>query len=217
MKDLFGVNSPLMKGLGEATDMFILNIIALVCSIPIVTIGASSAGLYTAMNGLRKDEGTPVRNFFRGFRANFKQATILWLILLASALIQWYAISFYAANDLPGGGILLILQLFVFAVWAVVNSWAGLLQVKFENTLPNILRNSLLLGISFILRTLVMIVLDLIPVVLFLYFPGLFVQLGLIWVFFWWSLTQRVKLWLTDKPLKRVVGDLEAPKDEEEP
>ena len=60
-----------------------LNLLWFVCSIPIVTIGASTTALYYAALKVVRDEDSHVgAAFFRSFRQNFRQATVLWLILL---------------------------------------------------------------------------------------------------------------------------------------
>ena len=65
-----------------------LNILWLVCCLPIVTIGASTTALYYTSFKIAKDEGSYITTmFFRSFRQNFKQATVIWLIMLAAGLI----------------------------------------------------------------------------------------------------------------------------------
>ena len=65
------------------------NILFILFSIPIVTAGASFAALYyTMLKVLRgEDELNPFRTFWQGFRENFKQGTIAWLILLAFGIV----------------------------------------------------------------------------------------------------------------------------------
>ena len=64
-----------------------LNILWLVCSLPIITIGASTTALYYTSFKIAKDEGSFITTmFFRSFRQNFKQATIIWMIMLAVGL-----------------------------------------------------------------------------------------------------------------------------------
>ena len=61
-----------------------LNLLWFICSIPIVTIGASTAALYyTSFKIIREEDNHAGAMFFRAFRDNFKQATVLWLIMLA--------------------------------------------------------------------------------------------------------------------------------------
>lgn len=60
-----------------------LNLLWAVCSLPIVTLGASTTALYDVSMRIAEDrEGDLTQQFFRAFKSNFKQATVIWLILL---------------------------------------------------------------------------------------------------------------------------------------
>ena len=64
-----------------------LNLLWFVCSIPIFTIGASTTALYyTSLKVIRGEESSLTRQFFHSFRENFKQSTILWLIMAGVGL-----------------------------------------------------------------------------------------------------------------------------------
>ena len=64
-----------------------LNLIWFICCIPIVTIGASTTALYyTSLKIVRDEDHSLGRMFFHSFRENFRQSTVLWLILLAVGL-----------------------------------------------------------------------------------------------------------------------------------
>ena len=74
--------NPFVEFLELLADLAILNVLFLLCCLPVVTAGASLAGLNYAAEKLRRQEGRPAANFFRGFRVNFRQATIFWIIFL---------------------------------------------------------------------------------------------------------------------------------------
>ena len=81
MGALFNLENPVWNFMGKVADLVILNLLALICSIPIVTIGASwTAMYYVTIKIVRKEEGYIIRDFFRSFKENFKQATIIWLL-----------------------------------------------------------------------------------------------------------------------------------------
>ena len=50
------IDNPIMRGMGRLADFIILNLLWVVCSIPIITIGASTTALYTVMLKLVKNE-----------------------------------------------------------------------------------------------------------------------------------------------------------------
>lgn len=82
MRDLW--DKPWFSVLTKLTYSAYLNILWLISSLPIFTIGASTTALFycTLKMAEDRDEGL-TRMFFRAFRSNFKPATKLWLILLA--------------------------------------------------------------------------------------------------------------------------------------
>ncbi len=88
MGKLFNIDSPVMRFLGKVADLMILNLVTLVCCIPIVTIGASLTAMhYVLLKMVRDRECYIVRSFFKSFKANFKQATVIWLIILLVLVI----------------------------------------------------------------------------------------------------------------------------------
>ena len=83
MQKLFSLDGRLVKTLTRLTDIIILNTLFIVCCLPIFTIGASLTALATMWHRLLKGEDTDlVFHFFRLFRTNFKQATVIWLTCL---------------------------------------------------------------------------------------------------------------------------------------
>lgn len=55
-----------------------LNVLWLVCSLPIVTAGAATAALYDVTLRIAREDDPPLtRQFFAAFRSNFRQATVL--------------------------------------------------------------------------------------------------------------------------------------------
>lgn len=85
MKEIFSLDNPVWNFLGKMVDMVVLTGLWLICSLPIVTIGASTAALYYVTLKLERDqEGYTIRSFFRAFRDNLKQGMLAGLIALAA-------------------------------------------------------------------------------------------------------------------------------------
>ena len=83
MGRIFSLDSPLFSFLNKVADLILLNILTMICCLPIITIGASMTALhYVVLKMVRDEESYIVRSYFKSFRQNFKQATIIWLILL---------------------------------------------------------------------------------------------------------------------------------------
>ena len=88
MEGIFSVDGKAAGAIRTATDLVKLNLVWLLCCIPLVTIGASTTALYSVVIKMVKNEDSyVVRSFFSSFRENFKQATAVWLIICMIAAI----------------------------------------------------------------------------------------------------------------------------------
>ena len=88
MGKLFDLESPLFSGLNKMADLIYLNLLTFVCCIPIITIGASMTALnYVVLKMVRNEDSHLTRQFFKSFKQNFKQATIIWLIILLAIIV----------------------------------------------------------------------------------------------------------------------------------
>lgn len=167
MGALFNLDNPVWSFMGKVADLVILNILAMICSIPIVTIGASWTAMYfVAIRIVRKEEGYVIRDFFRSFKENFKQATIIWLLVIAVAAVFVGDIVIYRMmpDQIPQIIMIVVAALAFLALGTVVYVFPVL--SRFHNTTKNTIKNAFLLSIVNIPFTLIFIVLMIIPVIL---------------------------------------------------
>ena len=89
MREIFGYDSTLVRGLTKIGDCICLSVLWIVFSLPVVTMGASSAALYKAVyHCLRRDEAGLWKKFWEAFKENLKRSTIIWLVeMLVLALL----------------------------------------------------------------------------------------------------------------------------------
>ncbi|HIX64499.1 MAG TPA: DUF624 domain-containing protein [Candidatus Mediterraneibacter colneyensis] len=147
----------IVRALSKICDMVCLNVLWLVCSIPIITIGASTAALYTVMlKMVKNEEGYIFRGFFKAFKSNFRQSTIMWLILLLLGIICW--IDYRVSGMMPGTAGLIMRSIFLlagFILLSVIN-YAFPLTARYENSIRATFRNALLLTIGKLPYTILM-------------------------------------------------------------
>ena len=80
---LFNLDSPVMVFLSKVANLMILNVLTIICCIPIFTAGAAITALYyVTIKMARGDDPYIIKGYFKSFKENFKQATIIWLIML---------------------------------------------------------------------------------------------------------------------------------------
>lgn len=149
--NMFGYyDNPIMNTLRFITDIVLLNILFVVCSIPIVTIGASLTSLYAVtMQMVRKESPSVSNEFFQAFKKNFKQSTVLWLLTAVIGVIIGLDI-YFIRNGLVNG--------FFEKLLIIVLGIAGLLLAtglvylypyiaRFVNTTKEYLKNSFIIGV----------------------------------------------------------------------
>ena len=138
-----------------------LNLLWFVCSIPIVTIGASTTALYYASLKVVRDEGSHVAAlFFRSFRQNFKQATVLWLILLGAGLFLGADGYILYHLRLSSNGTMAVMWTLILAVviaaavvWVIVAEYVFPLLASVANTNKAMLKNAFLIGTHYLFAT----------------------------------------------------------------
>ena len=75
VKDLFQPDNLFSEVMTKIFDILLLNMLWLICSLPVVTFGASTTALYYVMMKLVRDEENGiVKSFFKSFRDNFRQS-----------------------------------------------------------------------------------------------------------------------------------------------
>lgn len=115
-------DSPFMTKYRQVADYFLLGLLWVLVSVPIITFGASTtAMLQTVEHTIRENDLKFSKAFFQRFRQEFKQSTILWLIeLLILVLIAFYGVIVY------NGEIAFILKVLSFLVMAIAFMWVQL-------------------------------------------------------------------------------------------
>lgn len=68
-----GNDSWIMRILTRIFDLIILNLLFIICSLPVITIGTSLSALYSVtLKMVRNEEGYIVRGFFKAYKENLK-------------------------------------------------------------------------------------------------------------------------------------------------
>ena len=79
--EFFGNDSLFGRIFGTLGNMITVNLLFIVCSIPVITFGASFTSMYYALlRNLKYGDSSLIRDFFSSFRQNFRQSTLSWLI-----------------------------------------------------------------------------------------------------------------------------------------
>lgn len=154
MRRIFDMENPFWQGINVIADMMLLNLLTLLCSAPVFTMGAA----FTAMNDMviriiRQEEGNIIRGYGRAFRKNLKKGCLFGiLLLLAAALLYFDYLCSLAYAPMFRYGIaalavlVLVLSMYTFALLA-----------RYENKLAATIKNAAILAVGYFPRTLGML------------------------------------------------------------
>ena len=145
LSGLFNYDNPVWRFIGKFWDVLIVNLLWIVCSIPIVTIGASTTAMYyVTLRLARDDDGYTFRSFFKSFRENFKQATAIWLIFLTVGLLL--ACDVYYFVRLVGASTMRTVMITIFFsmvfIWVAMFTYVFPLQARFYNPVKRTIFNA---------------------------------------------------------------------------
>lgn len=159
LRDFFNYDGPLFTTLNKITDLVWLNILWLICCLPLFTIGASTTALFYVTTHMVNDEGAGVtKTFFREFKRNFKQGTALWLILVLIGAVLFtdlYIIVYELKLPQPFDTVFVCFNYLLLFVYILTVIYVFPLQCKFENKVKHTLKNALILGIGHLPQSIV--------------------------------------------------------------
>lgn len=160
---IFSYDSTFSQMMLRLSGSCYLNLLWTLCSLPVVTLGASTTALYSVTLKLAEGEdGHLTRRFFRAFRENFRQATVLWLIVLSVGI--FLALDGYIAYHLRSAStgavavvwtLLLALIIVASIAWTIVSLYVFPLTASVVNTTAAMLKNAFLIGTHYLFCTIV--------------------------------------------------------------
>ena len=210
MGKIFDMDSPLMRFLNRVGDLLILNMIMIICCLPIITIGAACTAMhYVLLKIVRDEEGYLVKGFFKSFVQNFKQATLAWLLMLVVAAVYvGDAIIFgYSSITFPRAMVIAVIVVGVIAM--MVGIYVFPLLARFDNTVRNTIKNAAILAFANLPKTFVIAFIYAIPLIL-AYFSGY----SYIFIFmFGISLPAYCAAWVYSSIFKRFEPEVEQTSD----
>ena len=155
LEKLFDEENAVYRLIDRIADMFVLNLLFIASCIPVVTIGPALTALYyVGISAWDRDDGHIFKMYFKSFKQNFKQALIIWLILLPAGIVlgaeTWMWISQWRESGEPFHMLMVVLSVIILQGYLLIFTYAWPLQAKFSNRIGATLKNALVLGISHI-------------------------------------------------------------------
>ena len=166
MGNLFNPDNKFMQLGAKLFDLMSLQLATLLFSLPVITAGAAFTAMHNILLKIYRDQGYSVwPDFWACFKTNFKQATILWLFLLAGFFFLYINFRLISITDIlwlkPG-----IYVLYVPAIYLLLaSSWIFVLQSRYHNPVLKTLRNAFLMVLMQPMNTVINTLLLLLPII----------------------------------------------------
>lgn len=168
MDRFFNMDNKFFVFMGRVADLIILNLLCILCCLPVITAGASiTAMFYVTLKMVRNEESYIVKSFFKSFKENFKQATIINLIMLLAGVMLYFDISISRNMEGTLGTVLTLAFMVILLLYAMLFIYIYPVLSKFYNTIKNTFINAFLMSIRHLPYTVLMIVVSLVPAAVF--------------------------------------------------
>lgn len=169
------IDGPLIQFLGKMADLMWLNILTIVCCIPVITAGASLTALnYMALKIVRGEECYITKGFFKSFKDNFRQSTIIWCFFLLVAAVIGTDYRIMMNTNLGESKVMKILIIAAAALVLFTFMFVFPVQAKFVNSVRRTIWNAFVFSVFQFPRTALMVVFYVIPFVIWYFFPYIF-------------------------------------------
>lgn len=199
--------SKLMQALLVITDYIILNTLFVLCCIPVFTIGAAQAGLYSGVRVAMDPENDTscVKAFFRGFKTGFGQITLVWCGLLVLIVLLGMNLATVIAYSFGDSAAPVILSILGIVLCAMFQSVLPAFHSKFSSpSVVQLIRNIWFVTIGHPLRSIAVMLLTWLPVVVAIIDMYLFIRLGIIWLVGYYSLAALFSVFVTRKTYQKL-------------
>ncbi|MBR3231058.1 MAG: DUF624 domain-containing protein [Lachnospiraceae bacterium] len=185
MKDFFSLDNPFNRFMTLVFDIALLSILFAVCSLPVVTFGASAAALYSVMlRRVRNEEGAILKGFFQAFRENFRQGTIAGLIFIAINLLMFLDYRLISViQNVTLAAVSAAAIMMVVLMTAGVFAYVFPLIARYENSLRAAFNNAWRLAVINLPKTIVLVVLNNLPLLFLILRTDIFVPFIMLWCF----------------------------------
>lgn len=204
---LLDPDSPIMSFLARVADLVILNVLWLLCCLPVVTAGASTTAMYHVVRHLQEESISSVtRDFFRSFKSDFRQATPVYLLLLiptAAVVMNAWILSAQSSDVVP---------VYLRAIWMVsalmltfVVSVVYPVMAYFDDTVWKTLRTAAVLAVAKLPRTVLISAINLLPIIMLFVSLPFFLRVSIFWLLIGGSLTAYLNMLILRPVFKKII------------
>lgn len=183
MAKLFSYDNPIWRFMGRVADVFLLTVLWAVCCLPVITVGASTSALYyVSLKMVKNNEGYLIKSFFKAFKDNFAQSTVIWIIMLAMGAFLGFDL-YYFYNMKSQAAVAVFWLFFVFVIlFLFMTVLVFPLEARLDTSVKNLFFMTFMVSIKNFSWVMLMLVAQICIIALgvFVFWPVLLVGAGVI-------------------------------------
>lgn len=203
MDTLFDPNGKFLELLWKPIHIMFLNLLWVLFSLPVVTMGASTVALYSVMIKLKNGtEGKLFWDFWNAFRTNFRQSTIIWLIIVFAAAVFTTDIVFFVNMGGFAGTFFAMIFFGLDVALLLMTMFVFPLQAVFDNKIATTVKSALYLSFRHLGWTILLLTIHIMT----------FILVWLYWIVIGWFVfgaAAFLNAWIFDKIFKRYYAEHE--------
>lgn len=189
MNKIFNMDNKFFTVMSRVADLMLLNILFIICCLPVVTIGASATAMYyVTLKMARNEESYIIKSFFQSFRRNFRQSTIIWLMMLAAGILLFVDYNIVSQIESALSKIIFYGLCFITLIYLLVFVYIFPVLSRFDNTIKNTFKNAFLMSLRHLPYSIAFIVIMAAPFVITFIHPVIMMYGLLVWILIGFSL-----------------------------
>lgn len=181
MNKFFHADNPLNRFLYKLGCFVLVNIYFLLCSIPVVTIGASLTAADFVCYKMKEEPDVKITSvFFRAFASNFLNSTLVWIVFagIMSGLVYGFIWGFTAGANMA----VCVMCIIGAIIFGACGTYVFMLIARYKNTIMTQILNGFKVGFANLAWTVLIWFVWAVPILVFLSVPGLLIYMGWIWL-----------------------------------
>lgn len=206
MSSLFKIERPLNRSLSKLADLAVLNILWVISCIPIITIGGANIAMYTIIIRMNEEYGGRIlKDYIRAFKENFLPGLLLeiFVVILGGVLVFDYTIISKDIADRNMGNAIKtgfdIIAVIMVITWLLISVMSFMIYARFETSIVGTVINAMLMGISELCFAIPAVIIEIIPIVMFLFLKKFFFYSLIIWLLFGVALLRYINMCILDR------------------
>lgn len=183
MGKILSYDSAVVRLFNTITNIMLVNILWLVCSLPIITMGAATtAAYYVFYKNITEQDEAVIKPFFKAFKKSFVQATLMWLPLALIGAVLVLDIMYLVSKYLGTFHVLWVATIVIGLLYLILVSHCFAIMGRYDAPIKQIICNSYLIFLLNFIRSFATLLLTVALPLVLIFMPQLVADTLPLWL-----------------------------------